>query len=677
MIFSSKLEQTGILPTYHVENEINLLSKLDKNKPSTRIIRTKRGIKAIVTLMNMEIHHNHSWYQEIKNIAERNPNELALFYRGNKITFKEMIEKADDLAKSLAKTGIKKGDSIPACLANTPEFVYLILAINKLGAKVTLFGDHFDHEYIKEILNNCTNKVFLASDDYYENIKEVIESTSFDHKVIISLADSLPENPEKCDEYEPDLDKYYHIENKAKKYKENDNSILLFNDFKKYGEDYSQSINDDNNLDTDFLITFTSGSTKLGRPKAIIHSNRSLITSGIFHQPKNSGNPEIKGLRGLAHIHTESNTDVITCISDNLMQTWSVALEPVYNKNTFLDVLFMNKPNYCNATTTHIIEASKEYLIDKKFNNRKLPWLLALFAVGEPTSKGEEKFINMFLKKSKSGSGVKIKGITLPYTTLSIGGGDTEHGGIYYSLWKSTYQKLYSPILKGDEYGMQPVPYAHVSCFKKTSNGLYEECNYNEMGLIASNSATSFKGYQNNIDAVKQKIIKDTNGREWLSNDVYGYIDNLGTVHVKDRSENNIKVDDYFNIENYKIADIVLEDTKNILSCTVSKITENDIEIPIINIEFQPFKEKSDEYVINSLKYRLYTKLPQKIVDEIMNRMKVRIFDTKNSFPVSGSGKRGYGLIDQMNLDNTFDLATYGLAHKKEKENEKKLVRKR
>lgn len=675
MIFTTKLEQTGVLPTYHVEKEVELLAKLDKNKPSTRIIRTKRGKNAIAALMNIEKNHNHSWYQEIKNITEKNPNELALFYKGNKITFNEMINKADELAKSLAKMGIKKGDSIPACLANTPEFVYLILAINKLGAKITLFGDHFDHEYIKEILNNCTKKVFFASDDFYENIKDVIENHDFDNKVIFSLADSLPKNPKECDEYEESLDKYYYINNKAKEFKDKDNSILLFDEFKNYGEDYDQVINDDNDLDTDFLITFTSGSTKVGRPKAIIHSNRSLITCGIFHQPKYSGNPEIKGLRGLAHIHTESNTDVITCISDNLMQTWSVALEPVYGKNTFLDILFLNKPNYCNATTTHIIEAAKEYLVEKKFSGRKLPWLLALFAVGEPTSKGEEKFINMFLKKAKAGSGIKIKGLSLPYTTLSIGGGDTEHGGIYYSLWKSFYEKLYAPVLKGKEYGMQPVPYAHVSCFKKLPNGLYEECNYNEMGLIASNSATTFKGYQNNIDAVKNKLIMDTYGREWLSNDVYGYIDNLGTVHVKDRSENNIKLDAYNNIENYKMADIILEDTKNILSCTVSKVIENDIEIPIINVEFQPFKEKSDEYVINSLKNRLYAQMPANIVDEIMNKIKVRIFDNKKSFPVSGSGKRGYGAIDEMYLDNTFDLLNYGISKESELNFTRKLIK--
>ena len=36
------------------------------------------------------------------------------------------------------------------------------------------------------------------------------------------------------------------------------------------------------NLDTQFLVTYTSGSTNAKRPKAIIHANRSLITIGRF-----------------------------------------------------------------------------------------------------------------------------------------------------------------------------------------------------------------------------------------------------------------------------------------------------------------------------------------------------------------------------------------------------------
>lgn len=120
-----------------------------------------------------------------------------------------------------------------------------------------------------------------------------------------------------------------------------------------------------------------------------------------------------------------------------------------------------------------MIEASKQYLIDKKFHQagvgRKLPFLLAAFTVGESTQKGEEKFINKFLREARAGSGINIKGLKMPFTTLSIGGGDCEHGGIYYTLWKSLYQKLYYPILGKHDLGMLPVPFAVVTALKKIS----------------------------------------------------------------------------------------------------------------------------------------------------------------------------------------------------------------
>ena len=653
MNFIKEIKNNGKIPTYHLEDEIKLLAMLDRNKPSTRIIRTKKGRKAIAALKNIEKNHNNSWYQELVKISSNAQNELALFYRGKYITFGEMFEEADKLANSLAKMGIKQGDEIPACLANVPETVYFLLAANKIGAKVNLFGSHVDKIYLNQILDDCTDKVFFATDDYYGDIKDVIQNRNFQNKVVISLADSLPEDPTITEEYEPELDKYYHYENKSKQFKNIDNSIMTYDECIQYGQDYDKEILDDNTLETEFLITYTSGSTKVGFPKAIIHTNRSLITSGIFHSPELTGNPRIDGLRGLAHIHTDSNTDVITCISDNLMQLWSTALEPEYGRDTFLDILFINKPNYCNATKSHIVAASKQYLIDKKFNNRKMPFLLALFAVGEGTSKGEEKLANMFLRKSRAGSGVKISGVSLPYVTLSIGGGDTEHGGIYYSLWKKLFENLYSFKLRKEEYGMAPVPYAQVTALKINIDGSYSECDYNELGLIVSNSATTTKGYKNNKEATKKLIVRDDMGRDWVSNNVYGYIDDLGTVHVKDRYENKIVFSDGTIIPNFKIEEVVLKDTKNILSCSVTQgYTEDGESVPVINIEFQPFKQKSNSQIIDSMRNRIISELPMQVI----NNCVIRIFNNKDSFPLTGSGKRSIAAIENMGLDFTSKL---------------------
>lgn len=649
------------IPTYKVEEEISLMERLSDNKPSKRIIKNKKGLKAIKALIDIEKNHNISWYNYLKEKNINNLNKVALFYRGNKITFKNMFETSDKIAQSMYEKGLKPGEEIGVCVSNTPELVYILLAANKLGLKVNLFGTSFDKENLSNILDGISKKVIFISDDNYDEIKDIVKSKNIDNIVITSLSNSLPKEPERCDEYEEELKEYYYFEDKTNRITSEGNNIVSLDTFTSNINNNIKVPDNIGNLETDFLVTYTSGSTKNGFPKEIIHKNRSLITMGRFHDSELSGNPKLENMRGLAHIHPESNTDIITCISDNLMQGWQVALEPEYSKEKALDYIILNKPNYLNITTSFLIEASKQYLVDNKYNkngkSRKLPFLLATFAVGERTSKGEEKYINTFLRKSKAGSGISIKGLKMPFTTLSIGGGDCEHGGIYYTLWKSLQEKLHSPILGKKELGMMPVPYVVVTALKKDSVGKYVECNYDEPGIIVANSYSNLSCYKDNPEATKKLIITDNLGRNWVTTNTYGYIDKLGSVHVKGRipeKKNNVCV-------TYVIDDIVSEDTKNILSSTT---VENEDGL-LITIQKQPTTNKSDEEVCKSIYYRLLNKIPY----ESLEFINIRIIPVRESMPLTPSGKRNSRVLEDKNFGTIEKLENYI-----KKENQKKLI---
>lgn len=642
------LDINGRIPTYKVQDDFFLLETLPDNKPSKRIIKTKKGLNAIKALIDIEKNFDISWYKYLKLRNKTNMNDIALFYRGNKISFQEMFDKADAVVRSMASAGLRYGDEMGVCVTNSPELVYIILAANKLGIKVNCFGSHFDKDYLSDIIDELNNKVIFVSDDNYESLKPVLSTKNIENLVMTSLSESLPLDSKKCDEYEPELDNYYHFDNKVNSYKSNNSSIKSFGEFLDYGKGYVGEIKDAGNLETDFLVTYTSGSTKIGLPKQIIHKNRSLITMGRFHDPELSGNPKIPGLRGLAHIHPESNTDIITCISDNLMQGWSVALEPEYDKDKALDYIILNKPNYLNITTSFMLEAAKEYLVDKKYHQngtgKKLPFLLAVFTVGEKTTKGEEKFINRFLRESRAGSGISIKGLKLPFTTLSIGGGDCEHGGIYYTLWKSLQEKLYYPKLGKKGLGMLPVPYVTVTALKQTKDGSYVECDYNEPGIIVANSYTNLSCYKNNAEATRKLIITDNLGRNWVSCNVYGYIDKIGSVHVNGRvpsQKENI-------CNNFIIDDLITADTKNILSCATVDVDDKKV----INIQFQPLTKINESKVLTSI----YARLAKILSEDEINNIYVRIIPARNSFPLTGSGKRSAAALEEMSFENCFKL---------------------
>ena len=648
-------EEKKELKVYHPEDHEELFA--DRvGMPSHRIYETKEGRRALKGMKIVEERfHDRSWYSVVVERAQKYMDEEAIFYRGTSVTYREMIERGDMVARSLKALGVKRGDMLFCCLANLPEVPYLMLGFNKIGAKMNCVGSHFAPEFLDEILAQCSNKVLFVTDDEYPKMKEYLDKKDVANKAIISKADSLPEHPEECKGYEKDLDRFYHYKNYAAEYAKVREEIITFPQFMELGKSVTEDVVDEGKMDDEFLVTYTSGSTKVGFPKMMFHRNRSLITIGVFHDPELCGNPAMTGLRALAHIHTESNTDLITCYSDAFMQHWAVCPEPEYGREIFLDYLFVDKPNIVTATTNFCLRAANDYLIDKRYHvngkGRKLGFLLVLMAVGEPCTPGEELFINEFLKEAKAGSSVNLAGpFHFSHITVGYGGGDTEHGGIFYTLWRRLMQKLHPFALKGSRYGLKPGPYAQVTVLAKQDDGTFKEAGYNEYGVIVANCATTLKRYSD-FDKVRGKIIVDEKGVEWVSCDVFGYIDSLGCVHMKDRRDSKVIMEDGTKVYPFKIVDTIQEDPKNILSSIITTSEQDGKVMFIVNLEFSPLKTTDDLYTVRRCNKRILKKFP-----ELEGHLLYRTFDPNNPFPIGGSGKRNAVAVEQMEVSDSFKL---------------------
>lgn len=658
MQFLEEVKETGRIPIFDLKSEIEEMMKNGiVDKPSSKILLSPRKRNKVLEILDdIYKNHNTSWYREVKKRAEKDYDAIAIFYRGRKITFREMFEEADKLAKSMKKIGIEKNEEIPCCISNSPELIYTMLAASKIGAKLNLFGTHLDKDYLDEILSDTSHKIFISTDDNYNELEDKIRNVNFKNKLVFSLSDSLPENPKECDEYIEELDKYYHYENKAKIFKESDNTILLKDEFIEYGADYDGQVEEESRLSDDFLITYTSGSTKKGRPKQIIHTNNSLIVSGTFNDLEISGSPKISYQRGMCYIHSESNTNLVTCISDSLMKIWSVACEPEYGRNVALDVIRINNPSMIEMTTTHLIQMAKDYLNNLKNGiKHKFPKMIATFAVGEGVTPGEEKLLNKVLRLSKAGSGVTVKGIRLPFAPLSVGGGDCEHGGIFYNVFNAVQAKKDQLITHKKINGMAPIAFGIVTALKPTGIGTFKECNYDEYGIIVANSATSMVGYKNNKEKTIQKVLRDERGRDWLSCDVYGYVDKSGKVHQKDRVGSEIILGNGTIILPSQIVDCVASDSKNILSCCVTVYHTENGDIPIVNFELSPLMISTREKAISSIADRIRKQFGSFLEEIIFYRE----FSDSLPFPEAGSGKRDFGKIEAMGLENAFKINDY------------------
>ena len=101
---------------------------------------------------------NLSVYSFLEKYASKYENETAIKFYGKCITYKELFLNIDKTAKALVAHGVKKDDVVASSLPGCPEGIYLIYAINKIGAIYCAFDCRSRSEEIKETIKTIWNK---------------------------------------------------------------------------------------------------------------------------------------------------------------------------------------------------------------------------------------------------------------------------------------------------------------------------------------------------------------------------------------------------------------------------------------------------------------------------------------------------------------------------------------
>ena len=130
--------------------------------------------------------------QYIKNKNTNNLNGIALNYFGNRITYREFFENVDKVAKAFLAIGIRKGDIVTIASMHTPETIYIIYGLNKIGAVANMVYLTLSANEIIENIKSTDSKAFI----YFAMIQEkgrIIEKEFPDIKtIILDVSDSMP-----------------------------------------------------------------------------------------------------------------------------------------------------------------------------------------------------------------------------------------------------------------------------------------------------------------------------------------------------------------------------------------------------------------------------------------------------------------------------------------------------
>lgn len=116
----------------------------------------------------------HSIYLSLKSNAESSPKETALIYKGKSFSYTHLINRVNQFAFALKEVGVKKDDLVTLCLLDTPEAIYLLYAIDQLGAVCDIMDASTDDEHIDEDLIKKGSKYLFVSDSRWEDFKNLI-----------------------------------------------------------------------------------------------------------------------------------------------------------------------------------------------------------------------------------------------------------------------------------------------------------------------------------------------------------------------------------------------------------------------------------------------------------------------------------------------------------------------
>jgi amino acid adenylation domain-containing protein len=129
--------------------------------------------------------------QLLKNSAAKYPERLAVWARGQSITYRELEERSNQLANLLKQRGLSKGDRVGIYFPKCTESVISMLGVLKVGGVYVPLDPQAPAERIAYMIGNCGIRVLITRAEKLRALDEVtLSSLSFSVLINQSL-DSL------------------------------------------------------------------------------------------------------------------------------------------------------------------------------------------------------------------------------------------------------------------------------------------------------------------------------------------------------------------------------------------------------------------------------------------------------------------------------------------------------
>ena len=405
----------------------------------------------------------------------------ALSFGDRKISYEEMHDRIEKYVRLLYSKGVRQGDIIGICAYNTPESVYLLYALDIIGAIVVGYSPFDNKEKTKLDIEMTKPKMVITVDMCYSNFKDWEKALNFS-TILYSPVDSLDNMKIKVG--------YKLLQLKNGNFKLSKNSNLKSLLKKNYSDvDYVKASFEQDGLRD---ILFTGGSTGVHKGVELSDNGLNSVVEGM-----NSIFPAEPGMIHLGNIpfgHMAYGRSILHYALCNNME-YALTLKAM--PSDLYDEIVRTHANAAVGGPPHwvslIEQQGDKFVPSSRLKPGSLSELHYATSGGEAKKESTENAINEALKfcgsDAKLGDGL---GATETWASMMINNGKIHHRGTIGEPISTLDVKLVDP-----------------DTGKEVKDG--------EKGLLYVSGPSVMLGYHNNPEETSKVISYDENGKRWIN----------------------------------------------------------------------------------------------------------------------------------------------------------------
>ena len=443
-------------------------------------------------------------------IMEKNKNHLddiALIYFGNKITYGKLFENIERATSAFIKLGIKEGDIVSIISITTPELVYCVYALNRIGAIANMLDPRSSDNTLVGQIEEAHSKTLIVLDQCADKLYGITAQIDFENVIMLKLVTSMG-FPVK---------QIYSIKTafiSSEKRRNSCNYVewdLLLNS----GLD-TKIYETSNKAEAPAFIWYTGGTT--GEPKGVLLSN--LNVNSVAEQYRLVSKEHFRQQTWLT-VSAPFIAYALVCGLHIPLSQGMVCCIELYNPDAMARTIVRKKYNH--AAVTPIVW--EKILRNPNFKNVDLSFLIVPISGADYMSPRLEIDINNFFEINNCS------------WKICQGYGMTEVGSAIAVCSSNIVYKLGSVGA--------PLPNTIISTFDIDSG---KELVTGENGEICVRGPSVMLEYFNNKDATNEIIRLHEDGKKWLHTGDVGKIDEDGNLFITGRIKRMITRYDGFKV---------------------------------------------------------------------------------------------------------------------------------